>query len=182
MSSFTFIDLFCGIGGFHQALSEFGGSCSVACDIDKKAQQVYRDNYSLKELLSHTSADSQSGAVGDIEIIDEKNNLFESIEIKHGIIITNEILDTAFKKIKTHTIERYLILSTNENNEDLSENINSIKAKHGCHVIVNGVLSTIKYTLRSIENTNQFINNYASVLEEDSVVKYEHKNKWNQLF
>jgi len=43
--NFTFIDLFCGIGGFHQALSSFGGKCVLACDIEPKAASVYNLNY-----------------------------------------------------------------------------------------------------------------------------------------
>ena len=30
-----YIDLFCGIGGFHQALSKLDCECIMACDIDK---------------------------------------------------------------------------------------------------------------------------------------------------
>jgi DNA (cytosine-5)-methyltransferase 1 len=47
-SSLKFIDLFCGIGGFHQALSNIGGSCVFASDIDEKCRKTYETNYGLK--------------------------------------------------------------------------------------------------------------------------------------
>jgi len=42
-----FIDLFCGIGGFHQVLSKLGGKCILACDIDKFCREVYTNNYDI---------------------------------------------------------------------------------------------------------------------------------------
>jgi DNA (cytosine-5)-methyltransferase 1 len=43
--SFQFIDLFAGIGGFHIALSELGGECVFASEIDEAAQKIYRLNF-----------------------------------------------------------------------------------------------------------------------------------------
>lgn len=47
---FRFIDLFCGIGGFHQALGGLGGKCVYACDSNLKAQKTYQMNYPSLEL------------------------------------------------------------------------------------------------------------------------------------
>lgn len=44
-NDFTFVDLFCGIGGFHQAMSSLGGRCVFACDISTSCQQVYKNNF-----------------------------------------------------------------------------------------------------------------------------------------
>lgn len=42
-----FIDLFCGIGGFHTALNHFDFECLLACDIDKACREVYKNNYGI---------------------------------------------------------------------------------------------------------------------------------------
>ena len=45
---FKVIDLFCGIGGFHQAMTSLGGECVFESDIDKYCQQTYFENYGIK--------------------------------------------------------------------------------------------------------------------------------------
>lgn len=45
--SFTYIDLFAGIGGFHQAAELFGGNCLFASEIDVEARRAYTANYNL---------------------------------------------------------------------------------------------------------------------------------------
>ncbi len=48
LTGYSYIDLFCGIGGFHLALSSLGAKCVFASDINEKACQVYESNFSLK--------------------------------------------------------------------------------------------------------------------------------------
>ena len=45
---FTYIDLFAGIGGFHQAGDSLGGKCLFASEIDTEAKKAYTENYGLQ--------------------------------------------------------------------------------------------------------------------------------------
>lgn len=48
MGNFTYIDLFSGVGGFRQALDKLGGTCVMASEIDKFANQAYEVLYGHK--------------------------------------------------------------------------------------------------------------------------------------
>lgn len=47
LKEYSFIDIFCGIGGFHLALSSFGAKCVFASDINREAQKVYKNNFGI---------------------------------------------------------------------------------------------------------------------------------------
>ncbi len=47
LNNYRFIDLFCGIGGFHMALESFGAKCVFASDIDDGAKRLYQKNYNI---------------------------------------------------------------------------------------------------------------------------------------
>ncbi len=44
-TSFTFIDLFAGIGGFRLAFEKLGGECVLSSEWDKYAQETYSENF-----------------------------------------------------------------------------------------------------------------------------------------
>lgn len=43
----TFVDMFCGIGGFHLAATSMGMRCVFASDIDEECRNVYNHNFGL---------------------------------------------------------------------------------------------------------------------------------------
>jgi DNA (cytosine-5)-methyltransferase 1 len=45
---YKFIDLFCGIGGFHLALNKINAKCVYACDKDENCRKIYEKNFGLK--------------------------------------------------------------------------------------------------------------------------------------
>src|SRR5699024_11157641 len=57
--SFTYASLFSGIGGFEQALTQFGGECVFASEIDKFAAQAYETLYGHKPTGDITRMDAK---------------------------------------------------------------------------------------------------------------------------
>jgi DNA (cytosine-5)-methyltransferase 1 len=139
----------------------------------------------LLPMESHTSADSRSGRIGDIDIVDEKERAFEAVEVKHGIAITAQLVKDAFEKFKTTQVNRYYLLSTANidisKKDEIDQEIDRIKNIHGCHVIANGLVNSLKYYLRLISDTSEFIENYVNLVENDAALKFEHKKQWNTL-
>lgn len=137
----------------------------------------------LLNIESHTSADSRSGRIGDVDIIDKKGKEFEAVEVKFGIPITSQLIRSSFEKFKTTQVKRYYLLSTSNIDEDDITNIEfeieRIKNIHGCNVIANGLINSLNYYLRLISDTSEFISNYVDLVEEDKALKFEHKQQWN---
>lgn len=139
----------------------------------------------LLKIESHTSADARSGRIGDIDILDEEDKPFEAVEVKHKIDISLQLVKDAFSKFKSTQVERYYILSTSgiklSEKEKIYQFIESVRVSHGCQLVVNGVEDSLKYYLRLLESPSDFIEKYASLLEKDAAIKFEHREKWNDI-
>jgi DNA (cytosine-5)-methyltransferase 1 len=62
----NYIDLFCGIGGFHLAMDSFYANCLFASDWDQHAREVYSQNFNLLPSGDITQIDEKSVPAHDI--------------------------------------------------------------------------------------------------------------------
>lgn len=139
---------------------------------------------SLKPLESHSAADSQTGAVGDIEIVDANGGVYEAVEVKHGIPISKTVVEIAKQKIRGSQVDRYYILTTHlqhEPDDEVVKEVERVKDLLGTQMIVNGVIPSVKYYLRLLENPGAVISEYVNRLERDECVAFEHKDTWNKI-
>lgn len=144
---------------------------------------------SLAPLGKHTASDLRSKTLGDIEVLDEQGNCVEAIEVKHLIPISTAILHRANMKILSRTVQRYYIFTTSEPNcddyEQVMSLITTIRNQTGCQIVVNGVVSTLKYYLRLVNEPTAFIERYSDCLkaeyERGSGIKKEHLTTWLQI-
>ena len=126
----------------------------------------------------------KSGTVGDIDLW-ENGRPIEAVEIKYEIPVGIAHVSEAIQKVQTESVERYFILSTAkpDSNEwdEVQKLISDFRKSNGCEIIVNGVYETIKYYLRLLKSTNEFVNAYTELLAIDEDINYEHKVAWNAI-
>ncbi len=147
------------------------------------------ESKTLLPLKSHTTADSKSGGIGDIEVLDKNGDFFEAVEIKHNIPISPGIIQVAYEKFVQTPVCRYYLLTTAEPNvediDSVGELVSEIHAQHGCEVIVNGILPSLKYYLRLLSNPKLFIERYSENLQLDfnqnTDIKEIHLRYWEDL-
>ena len=143
----------------------------------------------LSPLKSHTTSDIKSGGIGDIEVLEKNGNFFEAVEIKHNIPISPDLVKSAYQKFAETPVRRYYLLTTAEPNVDdprtVDQLVQQIRRQHGCEVIVNGILPSIKYYLRLLSNPKLFLDCYSKNLQLDfqqnTDVKEIHLRYWNEL-
>ncbi|MGM3305692.1 hypothetical protein ACSQ6I_06805 [Anabaena sp. WFMT] len=119
------------------------------------------------------------------EIFDKNNHLVEAVEIKHGQEITLQIVYRAKEKILKYNPGRYYILASKDVKKSEAAQINEVikemALEHGCQLIVNGIIPTIKYYLRLIMSITDFIELYSKLIESDTELQKIHKEKWNEI-
>ncbi len=143
----------------------------------------------LLPLKSHTTADSKSGGIGDIEVLNNNGDFFEAVEIKHNIPISQGIIQVAYEKFVQTPVSRYYLLTTAEPNvkdkNSVDDLVSEIHTHHGCEVIVNGIIPSLKYYLRLLSNPKLFIERYSENLQLDynqnTDIKEIHLRYWEDL-
>ena len=139
----------------------------------------------LKALGSHTASDLTSKSAGDIEIFDKNKKLVEAIEIKHGKPINLQMVLNAKDKILKYDPRRYYIFSSadiqTEDKIKIKDEVEFITNNHGCQVIVNGIIPTLKYYLRLISSVEKFVEDYSKLVEQDRELQAIHKIQWNSI-
>ena len=141
-------------------------------------------NCKVKKIGSHTASDKTSGTAGDIEIT-KNNSIYEVLEIKLDKPIDSTVIIGIYEKIQRFNPKRYYVLSyigISEKDQDyIEEMVEKIKNEHGCQLIVNGLLQTLKYYLRLISSTEKFLNQYSKLVSDDKEIKTIHKKELNQI-
>ena len=144
-------------------------------------------NMKLDDLGSHNSSDRSSKETGDIVVRDKiTNEIYEVVEIKFDIKPTHLMVDYAYDKIKYNkNVQRYYILSTSKPDfnelDKINKKIDEIYDEYGCQVIVNGIFDSLKYYLRLLTNSDEFLAYYSKNLQANEELDYEHKISWNRI-
>lgn len=140
---------------------------------------------SLRPLQEHSAADSQTGSVGDIEVGDDASGaVFEAIEVKHQLPITAAVALGVQDKVMDKDVKRYYILTTSdkcEADEDAKSIIRNIKAIYDCQVIANGVMPSLRYYLRLLDDPSAIFPAYVELLRTDKAIAHEHRTAWNAV-
>ena len=131
-AKFKFIDLFAGIGGFHQAMKSLGGECVLASEINPACIRTYKENFRGTKM------------VGDIREVAKNPDAIEKFDVLCGGFpcqtfskagdrkgfqdeTRGKLFYSILKIIDSHPEMKYLILENVRNLADREEYWNEIK-------------------------------------------------------
>lgn len=173
---------------FHRRYSAKGQSrlpvLAIQAVYSEIVEQVsrFRDKQ-LLPLQEHSAADAQTGSAGDVQVADSTGTVVEAAEVKHDIAITKEMVLDLRQKLMDKQVDRYYILTTHRScrPDGADEAISEIQQLFNCQIICNGVLPTVAYYLRLLDDPSRFCRAYVNLLESDKAVNFEHRSEWNRL-
>lgn len=114
-NSFTFIDLFSGIGGFHIAMQNLGGQCVFASEIDAAARLVYSNNFGLVPKGDITKVNEKEIPEHDVLCAGFPCQSFSKAGNREGISDPRGTLFFDIVRIAKHHQPKYLLLENVRN-------------------------------------------------------------------
>lgn len=112
---FKFIDLFAGIGGFHQAAKLLGGECVFASEIDKYAIETYKKNYNINSDFDITKVDEKDIPEHDVLCAGFPCQAFSKAGKQNGLEDTRGTLFFEIQRILKYHKTKYILLENVRN-------------------------------------------------------------------
>lgn len=111
MEKYSFIDLFAGLGGFHQALRGLGHECVFACEIDENLARLYEQNFGVRPHGDIRSLDMSTVPDHDILCAGFPCQPFSKAGGQKGFecLQWGDLIDYVVKILRTHK-PRYFII------------------------------------------------------------------------
>jgi DNA (cytosine-5)-methyltransferase 1 len=110
-----FIDLFCGIGGFHVAMKSLGAECVFASDIDANCRETYFQNHGLMPAGDITKVAADDIPAFDVLCGGFPCQAFSIAGNKLGMQETRGTLFFEIARIAQHHKPRWMILENVKN-------------------------------------------------------------------
>jgi len=106
-----FIDLFAGLGGFHQALRALGHQCVFACEINKELAQLYKKNFGLVPHSDIRTLDAVSVPDHDILCAGFPCQPFSKAGSQQGLECPKwgDLFDYVIQLLRTHKPHYFII-------------------------------------------------------------------------
>lgn len=115
MDKFKFIDLFSGIGGFHQAMISLGGECVFASEIDPSCIETYRRNYGVDANINIREVKAEDIPKHDVLCGGFPCQAFSKAGSRLGMLDTRGTLFFEIERILKYHKTKYIILENVRN-------------------------------------------------------------------
>ncbi|MDD4157039.1 MAG: DNA cytosine methyltransferase [Candidatus Cloacimonetes bacterium] len=113
--NFKFIDLFAGIGGFHQAMESLGGKCVFASEIDKYCIANYEKNYNITSDINIRDVNEKDILPHDVLCAGFPCQTFSKAGKQSGMSDTRGTLFFEIERILKYHKTKYIVLENVRN-------------------------------------------------------------------